>query len=79
MADIEVEVQIAEYLTLSQRESVSTEFVDGDGRRQASCGSRKAGRPHDVVARVSEGDGRRCIVKGRTRAGRQLVQRLRAA
>jgi hypothetical protein len=79
MADVEVEVQIAEYLTVSVKDNVSTEFVDSEGRRQASSGLRKAGRPHDVVARVSHSDGRKCFVRGRTKAGRQLVMRLKAA
>ncbi len=79
MADVEVEVQIAEYLTLSVKDNVSTEFVDSDGRRQASCGSRKSGRPHDVTARVCYEEGRKCFIRGRTRAGKELIRRLKAA
>jgi hypothetical protein len=79
MAELEVEVQIAEYITVSAEDSLSTEFVDSDGRRRASCGRRKTGRPHDVVARICYKDGRRCFVKGNTKAGRRLVMRLKAA
>jgi hypothetical protein len=79
MAEFEVEVQIAEYLTVSTEGRVSTEFVDSEGIRQASCGVRKTGRPHDVVARICYADGRKCFVKGKTKAGRQLVKRLQAA
>lgn len=79
MAEVEVEVQISEYLTVSCENRLSTEFVDSEGRRQASCGSRKTGRPHDVVARICYADGRKCFVKGRTKAGRQLVRKLKAA
>jgi len=79
MAEFEVEVQISDYLTVSYENLVSTEFVDEDGRRKASCGSRKTGRPHDVVARICYTDGRKCFVKGKTKVGRQFVQKLRAA
>lgn len=79
MSDHEVEVQIAEYLTISYKSNLSTEFVDANGRRKASCGLRKEGRPHDLVARVCYDDGRKCFVRGVTKAGRQLVKKLRAA
>jgi hypothetical protein len=79
MAKLEVEVQIAEYITVSSGDSLSTEFVDSEGRRKASCGLRRTGRPHDVVARICYEDGRRCFVRGRTKAGRELVERIRAA
>jgi hypothetical protein len=79
MAEVEVEVRISEYLTASYEDMLSTEFVDSDGRRQASCGVRRAGWPHDVVARICYADGRKYFVKGRTKAGRKLVQKLRAA
>lgn len=79
MAKTEVEVQISEYITVSVGDSLSTEFVDCLGKRQASCGMRRRGRPYDIVARVCYEDGRKCFVKGLTKAGRQLVERLRAA
>lgn len=79
MAEVEVEVQIAEYITVSSEGRVSTEFVDERGRRRASCGSRKNGRSYDVTARVCYEDGRRCFVRGKTSAGKRLVEKLRAA
>lgn len=79
MAKTEVEVQIAEYITVSIGGSLSTEFVNCDGERRASCGMRRRGRPYDVVARVCYENGRKCFVKGLTKAGRQLVEKLRAA
>jgi hypothetical protein len=79
MTDVEVEVQISEYITVSTEDRVSTEFVDADGRRRASCGVRKSGRPYDVTARVCYEDGRKCFVRGKTSAGKRLVERLRAA
>lgn len=79
MAEVEVEVRIAEYLTLLAKDNLSTEFVDSSGVRQAVFGIRKVGRPHDVVARVSPSEGRKCFVRGRTKAGRQLVMRMRQA
>lgn len=79
MTEVEVEVQISEYITVSSEGRVSTEFVDARGRRKASCGTRKNGRPYDVTARVCYEDGRRCFVRGKTEAGRRLVERLRAA
>lgn len=79
MTEVEVEVQIAEYITVSVEVRVSTEFVDERGRRRASHGLRKNGRSYDVTARVCYEDGRRCFVRGKTSAGKRLVEKLRAA
>lgn len=78
MTEVEVEVRMLDYLTVSSERSLSTEFTDSDGRRLASSGLRKSGRPYDIVVRICYEGVRKCFVKGRTAAGRSLVELLRA-
>ena len=79
VCDLEIEVMMSDYITVAFERRVTTEFVDSKGRRKASAGIRKRGRPYDVTARICYEDGRKCFVRGKTAAGRELVETLKAA